>query len=156
MGKIKREDLDKAIELYEDKFSGILEEYEELSKKSNSYLEIMDKKISELASYDVTTRGTQQHLAEHMANAVSLISHCQSIADSKFKLKKQIVDYAVRDLSGDDEEKSEADMTKIVGDLIEAQKKTQEKLENKFEKIVSNTSTIDDEIAKILSEQEDN
>ena len=64
MGKIKREDLNKAIEVYEDKFSGILEEYEELSKKSNTYLEIMDKKISELASYDVTTRGTQQHLAD--------------------------------------------------------------------------------------------
>ena len=155
MGKIKREDLDKAIELYEDKFSGILEEYEELSKKSNSYLEIMDKKISELASYDVTTRGTQRHLAEHMANAVSLISHCQSIADSKFKLKKQIVDYAVKDLSVDDEEKSEADMTKLVGELIEEQKKAQEKLEHKFEKIASNTSSIDDEIAKILSEQED-
>ena len=156
MGKIKREGLDKANELYEDKFSVILEEYEELSKKSNSYLEIMDKKISELASYDVTTRGTQQHLAEHMANAVSLISHCQSIADSKFKLKKQIVDYAVKDLSVDDEEKSEADMTKLVGELIEEQKKAQEKLEHKFEKIASNTSSIEKKIKKILSEQEDN
>ena len=54
-----------------------------------------------------------------------------------------------------DDEKSEVDMTKIVGELIEAEKKTQEKLENKFEKIVSNTS-LDEEIAKILSEQEDN
>ena len=85
-----------------------------------------------------------------------MISHCQSIADSKFKLKKQIVDYAVKDLSVDDEEKSEADMTKLVGELIEEQKKAQEKLEHKFEKIASNTSSIDDEIAKILSEQEDN
>lgn len=152
---IKKSDLDAALATYEDKFSEILNEYEELSKKSNNYLQIMDKKIGELASYEVTTRGTQQHLAEHMANAVSLISHCQSIADSKFKLKKQLIDYAVKDLSGTDEDKAEADMTKLVTQLIEAEEKNSAKLSDKLEKL-ANSANIDEEIDKILAEQESN
>jgi len=146
----KTEQIKESLEDYADYFKEINEIYDECLKKTKKMAASTEQKIDDLSQYSVTTKGTQMQLAEHTANEIGLLNQMQSLAESKYKLKKQILDYAMKDVSGDDEE--EASMAKELSDFIKAEKEKALKHQEAIDTLLSEDG-LDEEIDKILNEE---
>lgn len=147
--KINKEDLDNSVKLYGQYFSEIMQEYEDLYNKSKKYLETSEQNIDTLSKLPIGTKGAQHYLNEHLTNASSLISQCQSLADSKYRVKKSIVDYALKDLSGDDDE-NEQGLLEAMNSVIEEERKKQIAKDKAITKLLEDNEDIDAKIDEIL------
>ena len=150
--KLNKEELDEAVQLYADYFTDINDKYNTLLNQTENYLNIAGSKINELNDLPMGTRGAQHYLTEHLDKAASLISQCQSLNDSRYKIKKTIIDYAVRDLAGSDDGISE-DYTAAIAKLVKQEKEKLEKHDEDIQTILNETN-LDDEIDRILESKE--
>lgn len=150
--KITKEELTEAMEVYSEYFTEIASTYDDLLIKSKKYLETTENKINSLASMPMGTKGAQHYLSEHLENAASLISQCQSLNDSKYKVKKSILEYAIKDLSGNNDGETE-NYTEAIAKLVKQEKEKAIKKEEKISQLL-NEDEIDDEIERILAENQ--
>jgi len=139
-----------SIEEYADYFKEVSDVFDECLTKTRKMAENTEKKIEDLSSFSVTTKGTQMQLAEHTANEIGLLNQMQSLAESKFKLKKQILDLAIKENSGEDEDTQ--NLASAISELVKAQKEEAAKHEQVVEKMLTDAE-IDDEIDRILREE---
>lgn len=147
--KINKDDLDNTVKLYGQYFAEIMQEYDELYTKSKKYLATSEENIDTLSKLSLTTKGAQHYLNEHLANASSLISQCQSLADSKYRVKKSIVDYALKDLSGEDDG-NEQGLLEAMNVVIEEERKKQIAKDKAITKLLEDNEDIDAKIDEIL------
>lgn len=150
--KITKEELTEAMEVYSEYFTEIASTYDDLLIKSKKYLETTEDKINSLAGMPMGTKGAQHYLSEHLENAASLISQCQSLNDSKYKVKKSILEYAIKDLSGNNDGETE-NYTEAIAKLVKQEKEKAIKKEEKISQLL-NEDEIDDEIERILAENQ--
>ena len=148
--KITQDELNEAMSIYSTYFTEISNTYDELLQKSKKYLETTEQKIDSLAEMPMGTKGAQHYLSEHLENAASLISQCQSLNDSKYKIKKSILEYAIKDISGANDGNAE-DYTAIIADLVKKEKEKAIKKEEQISHLLNETE-IDEEIERILAE----
>ena len=146
--RIKKEELNEALEMYADYFTEISQTYDELLAKSKKLLDTSEKEVDKLSQMPQGTRGAQHYLSEHLENASSLISQCQSINDSKFKIKKSLIEYAIRDVSGANDGDN-IDYTAAIADIV---KKEKEKIEKTEKAILQIEENLDDEIDRLLNQ----
>ena len=153
--RIKKEELNEAIDMYSEYFKDISSTYDELLSKSKKYLETTEKNIDDLAAMPMGTRGAQHYLTEHMENAAALISQCQSLADSKYKIKKSLLEYAIKDISNANDGQT-TDYTATIAEIVKKEKARLEKQDKMIEEIInaenSNDKNLDDEIERILAD----
>lgn len=148
--KISKEELDQVVNMYSEYFTEINQEYDDLLKKSKKYLETAENKIDELSAMGMTVRGSQHYLSEHLENASSLISQCQGLADSKYKIKKTVLEYAIRDINASSDDNG-VDYTAAIAEIVKKEKAKMEAVSKQVDTILS-AEELDDEIDRILSE----
>lgn len=148
--KIDKDKLNELVSIYNEYFKDVADTYDSLLSKSQEYLRTSDKNIQELSNLPIGTKGVQHYLNEHLENASSLISQCQSLTDSKYKMKKSILDYAIKDMGGDSEEGE--DYLSTINELIAAEKEKQKEQASNIQNILDNKNELDAEIERILNE----
>ena len=151
--RIKKEELDAAIEMYNGYFEHINATYDDLLKKSQKYLNTTEKKIDALAEMAMGTRGAEHYLTEHMENAASLISQCQSLVDSQYKIKKSVIEYAIKDVSNANEGQT-TDYTAVIAEVVKQEKEKLAKQNQIVQEILdADQDDLDAEIERILADQ---
>ena len=147
--RINKEELDEALEMYAEYFTEISATYDELLAKSKKLLATSEKEVDKLSQMPQGTRGAQHYLSEHLENASSLISQCQSINESKFKIKKSLIEYAIKDVSGSADGDS-VDYTAAIAEMVKKEKENNEKREAIINQIEED---LDAEIDRVLNQK---
>lgn len=144
----KMDEIKDSIASYTEYYKDVIDLVDNCLAKANKIADNTEKKIDELSQYPVTTKGTQMQLAEHTANEKELIGQIKQLADTKFKIKKEILDLAINEAPDDN---NGEDMVSAIADLVSAQmKKTKEQEENLNSLLLEDTD-LDSEIDEILS-----
>ena len=117
-------------------------------KKTEKYSDIIDKKITELDRINpAVSKGSQHYLIEHLKNAIDLSSQRQSINKDLFTVKKTIIDYELKKADSSSGSSLFAELKKFID--------CENNKESKVEEIIR-SENLDDEIDKIISDNEDN
>ena len=144
----KMDEIKDSIASYTEYYKDVIDLVDNCLAKANKIADNTEKKIDELSQYPVTTKGTQMQLAEHTANEKELIGQIKQLADTKFKIKKEILDLAINEAPDDN---NGEDMVSAIADLVSAQmKKTKDQEENLNSLLLEDTD-LDSEIDEILS-----
>lgn len=136
---------------YREYFKEDLEAVEEELRKSKGYSQIIDDEINKLSAPSLgSNKGSQHYLIEHIKNAVELQTQRQSLRRDRFNIKKTIIEYEIKELKENKSESSEAqELIDKLNQLLENDKK------QKTEKPNYNENDLDDEIDKLLEEEDE-
>lgn len=136
---------------YREYFKEDLEAVEEELIKSKGYSQIIDDEINKLSAPSLgSNKGSQHYLIEHIKNAVELQTQRQSLRRDRFNIKKTIIEYEIKELKENKSESSEAqELIDKLNQLLENDKK------QKTEKPNYNENDLDDEIDKLLEEEDE-
>lgn len=144
----KMDEIKDSIESYAEYYKDVMDLVDNCLEKANKIAANTEKKIDELSQYSVTTKGTQMQLAEHTANEKELIGQIKQLADTKFKIKKEILDLAIKEVPDDN---SGEDMVSAIADLVSAQMKKAKEQEDNLNSLLLEDTDLDSEIDNILS-----
>lgn len=147
------------LKKYEDYFGNSMGDLEKELEKSTKYLNIIDKEIEKFSNITISSKGGEHYLIEHIQNAIALQTQRQSIIKDIFSIKKIIMDYTIKDSSGEsDGNKLWEQINKIIAESKEKDKKYED-LRRRYDIITNsgnisknNDAEIDAEIDKVLEE----